>query len=105
MSTPITPLTVAQTAVQQQQANAENYCTRLLIAADIAANVALGGQEDETISTHTALMAQKHEFIGVVMSKFLNLFQADHGAKAAAGDAERAEEETQRLAAAQIINQ
>ena len=105
MAAPITPLTVAQTATQEAQANNEGYILRVLIAADMAANVALGGHEDETISTDTALMARKHEFLGVVVSRMLDLFQPDHGSKAAAGDLERAQSEANRMETSGVVNQ
>ncbi len=87
----VVPLSAAQVSMEKQAAAKDGYLLRVLVALDIAANVALGGAEDETISAHAALMARKHEFLGVVVSRMLNLFQADHGAKAAAGDLERAE--------------
>lgn len=87
----VTPLSPIQTATQEAQVKRESYFIRVLIAADMAANVALGGQEDETISSDTALMARKHQFMGTIVSRVLDLFQANHGAKAAAGDLERAE--------------
>lgn len=86
----VTPLNGEQTARQEAQAGHDSYVVRVLIAIDMAANVALGGQEDETMSSDAALMARKHEFVGVVVSRMLNLFQRNHGAKAAAGDLERA---------------
>ncbi|RRA48229.1 hypothetical protein [Acidipila sp. EB88] len=100
----ITPLNAAQTLRQEGQARHESYLLRVLVAVDIAANVALGGQEDETISTNTALMARKHEVLGVVVSRMLNLFQPDHGAKAAAGDLERAQAMTAKLTASGVVH-
>ena len=101
---PITPLTTAQTAAAEKGAVADPYILRVLISVDMLANVALGGQEDETISTDTGLMAQKHQFVGTVVSKMLNLFQKDHGAEAAAGDLARAQAEVTRLEASGIVN-
>ncbi len=86
----MTALSSAQTAKQEQQVRSESYWMRVLIAADMAANVALGGEEDETISADAGLMAKKHEFLGVLVSRMLDLVQRNHGAKAAAGDLERA---------------
>ncbi len=91
MNAAVTPLSAAEAEVEKASAAKDGYLLRMLVALDIAANVALGGAEDETISAHAALMARKHEFLGVVVSRMLNLFQADHGAKAAAGDVERVE--------------
>ena len=48
------------------------------------------GDEDETISSRSARAAEKGKPWGVAMSKFLDIFQKDHGAKAQAGDLERA---------------
>ena len=87
----VTPLNAGQTASEGAQAKRDRYAVRVLIALDMAANVALGGAEDETISADAALMARKHEFLGSVVSRMLNLFEANHGAKAAAGDLARAE--------------
>ena len=87
----VTPLNGDETRTAQKSAAADGYLLRVLVALDMAANVALGGREDETISANTAMMARKHQFLGSVMSRMLDLFQADHGAKAAAGDLERAE--------------
>lgn len=99
----VTPLNGSQTLTQEAQAGSEGYFLRALIAVDMAANVALGGQEDETISTDAALMAQKHEFVGVVVSRMLDLFQRNHGAKAAAGDLERAEAEAAKVLASGLV--
>ncbi len=87
----VTPLDGAQTAAAEKSAGADGYLLRVLVALDMAANVALGGREDETISAHAATLARKHEFLGSVVSRMLDLFEPDHGAKAAAGDLERAE--------------
>jgi hypothetical protein len=100
----VTPLTGAQTAMQEARAKQEGYFIRVLIAVDMAANVALGGQEDETISSDTALMARKHEFVGVVLSRMLDLFQKNHGAKAAAGDLERAQTEEATVTGSGLVN-
>ncbi len=87
----VTPLDGKETARAEGSAAADGYLLRVLVALDMAANVALGGREDETISASTAMLARKHQFLGSVVSRMLDLFQADHGAKAAAGDLERAE--------------
>ena len=100
----VTPLTGAQTGMQEARVKQEGYFIRVLIAADMAANVALGGQEDETISSDAALMARKHEFVGVVVSRLLDLFQKNHGAKAAAGDLERAQTEEATVIGSGLVN-
>ena len=92
MSSPITPLDPQQTAEQEQQASQEGYLHRDAVALDIFINVFTGGKEDETISSRAARAAEVGKKWGVDMSKFLNLFQKDHGAKAQAGDVARANE-------------
>lgn len=88
---PITPLTKAQTLAQEASAATEGYVHRVAVAVDIATNVVAGGQEDETISSRASRDALEHKPVGVVVSEVLDLFQADHGAKAQAADVERAE--------------
>lgn len=92
MSTGITPLTPAQVATEEAQAAHENLLMRDLVAVDQMANVLTGGLPDETISSRLARDARKHEFIGEVGSKILDVFQRNHGANAQAGDVERAVE-------------
>lgn len=92
MTDPITPLTPEQVKKQEAQAAAESYLHRDVVAIDQTANVILlKGQPDETISSHAARAATEGKWWGNTLSKFLNLFQKDHGAKAQAGDLERAE--------------
>lgn len=64
---------------------------RFLVGLDQFVNVITFGEPDETISSRSARAALQGKKWGIVMSKFLNLFQKDHGAKAQAGDVERAE--------------
>lgn len=95
MNSGITPLTPQQEAAQKQQASQEGYLKREAVALDIFANVTTGGNEDETISSRMARWATSKTgikgFVGRVMSKGLDLIQSNHGAKAEAGDLERAE--------------
>ena len=91
MTAPITPLTAAQTAQQETQAAHEAYIHRLLVGFDQFMNVVTDGDPDETISSRAARAAEKGKPWGVAMSRFLDVFQKDHGAKAQAGDLERAE--------------
>lgn len=93
MTDPITPLTPEETAAAEQRALHEGFLHRLLGAADVFLNVASGGKPDMTISTRAALAAQHGSEVGRVLSEFLNEFQPDHGAKAAAGDQARADAE------------
>jgi hypothetical protein len=87
---PITPLTPEQTATQELQALHEDYLRRLIVQVDDLLNVASGGQPDMTISSRAALAAKHGSKVGIELSKLLNDFQADHGAKADAGDLARA---------------
>lgn len=88
---PLTPLDPAQTTVQEDQTAHERYVHRVLVGLDQFLNVLTDGDPDETISSRAARAAEKKKPWGVALSKFLNLFQHDHGAKAQAGDFERAE--------------
>jgi hypothetical protein len=91
-SDPIAPLTPDEVAYEEAQTAKEGAIRRDLVAVDIAANVVLlKGQEDETISSHAARADVEHKTWGRWLSKFLDFFQADHGAKAQAGDLERAQ--------------
>lgn len=86
----ITPLTPAQVATQEAQAAKEGYGKRVLIGLDMFANTLTNGHPDETISSRSARAATEGKLWGKGMSKFLDLFQRDHGAKAEAGDVSRA---------------
>ena len=88
----ITPLTPEQFAIAKSKAQSEPYWVRVLIGFDIFANVILGGNADETISSRSARAATEGKLWGRVLSRFLNLFQRDHGALAEAGDVKRAED-------------
>lgn len=90
MSDGITPLTPEQIAAQEAQASKEGYVKRNLIALDMEANSLLDGKPDETISSRWARAAERGSKLGIIGSKLLDLFQRNHGAKAQAGDVERA---------------
>lgn len=95
MSDGITPLTPAEQAIQESQAAHEGFLRRDLIALDDLGNtVLLDGKNDETMSSHFARMATEdhgvEQKIGKLASEGLDLLQGDHGAKAQAGDLERA---------------
>lgn len=90
MSSPITPLSPAQVAVQESQAAREGYVKRVLIGLDMFVNVIFNGHPDETISSRASRAATEGKLWGKIMSSFLNLFESDHGAKAEAGDVQRA---------------
>lgn len=88
---PVQPLTPQQEAVQEAQAAAEGWVHRSIVALDQLGNVWLfRGQPGETISTHSARADREGKAWGKYMCIFLNLFQGDHGAKARAGDIQRA---------------
>lgn len=92
MTDPVAPITSTQTGAQETQALHEGFIKRDLIAIDQAANVLTGGLPDETISSRLARDAEKHELVGEIGSKILDVFQKDHGVKAQAGDLARAEQ-------------
>jgi hypothetical protein len=91
MNGPITPLTPAQIAAQEQQAAHEKYLMRALVGFDQFVNVLTDGDPDETISARASRAAQKGKGWGVELSRMLDVFQRDHGAKAQAGDLGRAQ--------------
>lgn len=92
MSDPVTPLTPEQTAAAEKKAGKESYLHREAVAVDIFANETLGGKMDETISSRASRNALKGQWFGKLMSRFLNLFQKDHGPHAQSGDVERAKQ-------------
>lgn len=91
MTDPITPLDPQQTAKEEAQTAKEGYLRRLPVAIDIFADEVADGPMDETISSRAARASRKGKWWGRLLSKFLNLFQKDHGADAQAGDVERAQ--------------
>lgn len=95
MNDPITPLTPQQTTLQEQRAGKEGYAKRDLIGLDQFVNVLADGDPDETISSRMARWSTEDsglkKDIGDAMSAALDLAQKDHGAKAIAGDEDRAE--------------
>jgi hypothetical protein len=95
MSNPITPLTPEQTEEQGLQALHEDYLRRVIVEVDVLLNVASGGRPDMTISSRAALAAKHGSPVGIELSKLLNVFQPDHGAKADAGDLYRAQQVVQ----------
>jgi hypothetical protein len=90
MSDGIVPLTPQQVAEHEASAAKEGYLHRVTEEADVLVNVATGGKQDETISSRSARAAERGSKFGIVMSKFLDVFQRDHGATAIAADLERA---------------
>lgn len=92
MTDPIQALTAVELAQDEARVAKEAYVHRILVGLDQFINVLTDGQPDETISSRAARADEKGEFWGREMSKFLDLFQKDHGAKAQAGDLERADQ-------------
>jgi len=94
MTDPITPLTPAQLTLAEQQTAGEGYLRKAAIGLDQFVNVLTGGLPDETISSRATRWDTEDRGLrhvaGREMSKFLDLFQKDHGAEAEAGDLERA---------------
>lgn len=78
----------------------KRYLHNVLVGADQEANVITGGKPDETISSRSQRAADRGNPLGKGMTRFLHLFQKDHGHKAEAGDLRRAEdvEETEKKA-------
>lgn len=90
-NSPITPLTSTQLVQDEAHAGKEAYPVRILVAFDILVNVIFMGNPDETISSRAARAATQGKTWGKLLSRFLNLFQKDHGARAEASDVERAQ--------------
>jgi hypothetical protein len=91
MDNAITPLTPEQQSYYENRAEHEAYLHRALVGMDQFMNVLTDGDPDETISARAARAAEKGKPWGLALSKFLNVFQSDHGPKAQAGDVVRAE--------------
>ena len=91
MSSPISPLTSEQEQQDFKDVEREHYIHRVLVAFDIFCNVVFfNGDEDETISSHSARASTQGKWWGIALSWFLDLFQRNHGLHAIAGDEERA---------------
>src|SRR5690348_7924144 len=104
MSDPVTPLTPEQTEAQAKKAGDEGYLRRLPVDLDIAVDEAAGGPMGMTISTRLGIAAKNGKWWGKIGAGFLNLFQRNHSAKAAAGDAERAKQLQQKIEQSGIID-
>lgn len=70
----------------------KRYLHNVAVAGDQAANVVAGGKPDETISSRSQRAADRGNPLGVAMTKFLHLFQRNHGRLAQQGDIKRAED-------------
>lgn len=110
MSDPVTPLTPAQTAAAEAKADHEGILEQDAVAVDKAiAKIVLNAPPDVTISEQAGVLAYKDKgfkgFYGRWMSRFLNLFQRNHGAKATAGGNAEAEEAIEYGDQSGLINQ
>ena len=72
------------------QASAEGWLHRFLVVFDIAFNVLLRGQEDETLSSRAYRASLEGKWWGYLLNKWLCLIQPQHGPKAMVGDMWRA---------------
>jgi hypothetical protein len=77
-------------AKYEAQAAAEGWLHRFLVVLDIFVNVCFRGQEDETISARSYRASLEGKLWGRVMNYWLDLWQEQHGPKAAVGDFMRA---------------
>lgn len=95
MKNAVTPLTAPQTAAAEAKSAKHSYPVRDLIAIDETVATFADAPNDTTISGDAAIAAVNDKgfkgWYGRTMSRFLNLFQSNHGAKAVAGDLERAQ--------------
>lgn len=98
---PVTPLTPSQADKTEKHAVNENYFERLGVAVDKTIATAAGATPDTTISADAGIASYRDKgfkgFYGRWMSRFLNLFQKDHGAKAVAGDLAQAEAAEEKM--------
>jgi hypothetical protein len=94
-----TPLTPQQVQTAEQRAAGESYPHKVLVALDQDVNVDTGGLPDETISSRVRRISDAHPrwgwnpgvWLAKALNAGLNVIQKNHGAKAEAGDLERAE--------------
>lgn len=117
MTNPVKPLPITQTALAEAKAAKEGYLRKLPVAVDIFASELAGNPMGMTISTSWGLLAlgvdprdaskrvgKLKQGLGALGCKFLNLFQKNHDAMAAAGDDERAKHLRQLLHLSGIIS-
>src|SRR5262245_57107843 len=76
----------------KKRATSHGYFRRVLLGLDLFGNVLTGGKVGETISARSQRAADRGNWLGKGMTKFLHLFQRDHGVLAEVGDLGRAEE-------------
>ena len=86
-------MTPEELAAAKQRATHHSYPRRVLLELDILGNVTfLRGKPGETISTHAQRAADAGKAWGKGLTKFLHLFQKNHGKLAEVGDLARAED-------------
>lgn len=85
------PIDAAFIAKYEVQTAKEKWVHRFLVVFDIFVNVCFRGQQDETISGRAYRASLENKLWGRVMNYWLNLFQVQHGVKAAVGDLWRAQ--------------
>jgi hypothetical protein len=93
------PLTPQQVQIAEKRAAGEGYPHEVLVALDQDVNVDTGGLPDETISSRVRRISNAHPrwgwspgvWLAKALNAGLNLIQGNHGAKAEAGDLQRAE--------------
>ena len=90
MSLPINPLTPGEELGAKETADHHRYWVRLIIGVDLFVNVIFNGRPGETISSRSARAALEGKRWGIILCKFLNLFERNHSALATEGDLERA---------------
>lgn len=95
----VSPTEGVDVTAQEKQAAHESYFHRDAVALDQDINVDTGGQLDETISSRVRRVSNAHPkwgwnpgvWLAKTLNAGLNLLQKNHGAKAQAGDLERAQ--------------
>lgn len=93
------PLSPRQIQRAEKMAAGERYPHKVLVALDQDVNVDTGGLPDETISSRVRRISDAHPrwgwnpgvWLAKALNAGLNAIQKNHGAKAQAGDLQRAE--------------
>lgn len=92
-ATSLSSLTPEDISAAQLRASKEGYVHRALVGFDQFVASLLGIENDQTISSATAIAAHKHVWyhaFAVALNDGLNVIQKNHGELAQAGDIERA---------------
>ncbi|MGH9687745.1 MAG: hypothetical protein ACRD5K_11705 [Candidatus Acidiferrales bacterium] len=91
-------LTPAQIRHAEKNAASESFAHKALVGLDQDVNVDTGGLPDETISSRVRRISDAHPrwgwnpgvWLAKIINAGLNVLQQNHGARAQAGDLERA---------------